>query len=74
MVAVLARGVERRLGLKRLALALVYLSGYGPLLCAIGFTAYIKELRGSEIRWEVTKKTGKMGVATDGIIAATRTE
>jgi cellulose synthase/poly-beta-1,6-N-acetylglucosamine synthase-like glycosyltransferase len=74
VVAVLARGVERRLGLKRLALALVYLGGYGPLLCAIGFTAYIKELRGSEIRWEVTKKTGKMGGASDGAMAAARAE
>ncbi|HWF22179.1 MAG TPA: glycosyltransferase [Acidimicrobiales bacterium] len=74
VVAVIARGVERRLGLKRLALALVYLGGYGPLLCAIGFTAYIKELRGSEIRWEVTKKTGKMGGASDGVIAAARAE
>jgi cellulose synthase/poly-beta-1,6-N-acetylglucosamine synthase-like glycosyltransferase len=74
VVAVMARGVERRLGLKRLALALVYLGGYGPLLCAIGFTAYIKELRGSEIRWEVTKKTGKMGGASDGVIAAARAE
>ncbi|HEX4219195.1 MAG TPA: glycosyltransferase family 2 protein [Acidimicrobiales bacterium] len=70
VVAMAARGVERRLGLKRLALALVYLAGYGPLLCAIGFTAYIKELRGSEKRWEVTKKTGKMG---DGANATTAT-
>ncbi len=74
LVAVIARGVERRLGMPRLALALIYLGGYGPLLCAIGFTAYIKELRGSEIRWEVTKKTGKMGGATNGVIATTRTE
>jgi cellulose synthase/poly-beta-1,6-N-acetylglucosamine synthase-like glycosyltransferase len=74
VVAVLARGVERRLGLRRLALALVYLGGYGPLLCAIGFTAYIKELRHSEIRWEVTKKTGKMGGASDGVMAAARAE
>jgi cellulose synthase/poly-beta-1,6-N-acetylglucosamine synthase-like glycosyltransferase len=74
VVAVMARGVERRLGLRRLALAMVYVGGYGPLLCAIGFTAYIKELRGSEIRWEVTKKTGKMGGASDGVMAAARAE
>jgi len=74
VVAVMAREVERRLGMRRLALALVYLGGYGPLLCAIGFTAYIKELRRSEIRWEVTKKTGKMGGATDGLMAAARTD
>ncbi|HEX4245464.1 MAG TPA: glycosyltransferase [Acidimicrobiales bacterium] len=74
VVAVVARGAERRLGLRRTALALVYLGGYGPLLCAIGFTAYIKELRGSEIRWEVTKKTGKMGGTSNDVIAATRAE
>jgi hypothetical protein len=73
-VALMAKGVEHRLRLPRLALALVYLGGYGPLLCAIGFTAYIKELRGSEIRWEVTKKSGKMGGASDGVMAAARAE
>jgi cellulose synthase/poly-beta-1,6-N-acetylglucosamine synthase-like glycosyltransferase len=69
VVALAAREVERRLGLRRLALALVYLAGYGPLLCAIGFTAYIKELQGSEMRWEVTKKTGKMGGGADATTA-----
>jgi cellulose synthase/poly-beta-1,6-N-acetylglucosamine synthase-like glycosyltransferase len=40
---------------------LVYLVGYGALLCAITFSAYIKEMRGAELRWEKTEKTGQVG-------------
>jgi predicted membrane-bound dolichyl-phosphate-mannose-protein mannosyltransferase len=42
---------------------LVYLAGYGPLLCAITFTAYLKELSGAEARWEKTEKTGKVAAS-----------
>ena len=37
----------------------VYLGGYGPLLCAITFAAYLKELRHAEAHWEKTEKTGR---------------
>ena len=41
-----AREVERRIGTEAAgAWPSIYLGGYGPLLCAIGFTAYIKELQ-----------------------------
>ena len=38
---------------------LVYVAGYGPLLCAITVAAYLKELRHAEAHWEKTEKTGK---------------
>jgi cellulose synthase/poly-beta-1,6-N-acetylglucosamine synthase-like glycosyltransferase len=39
---------------------LLYLVGFGPLLCAITAAAYGKELRGAEMRWDKTEKTGKV--------------
>ncbi|HUK69158.1 MAG TPA: glycosyltransferase [Streptosporangiaceae bacterium] len=39
--------------------ALVYVAGYGPLLCACTFSAYVKELRKAEMKWDKTEKTGK---------------
>lgn len=38
----------------------VYLGGYGAVLCAISFTSYVKELRGAEMKWDKTEKTGKV--------------
>jgi cellulose synthase/poly-beta-1,6-N-acetylglucosamine synthase-like glycosyltransferase len=40
---------------------LIYVVGYGPLLCAITAAAYIKEIQGSEMVWEKTEKTGTVG-------------
>jgi hypothetical protein len=45
----------------RLAPLLLYVVGYGPLLCAITAAAYIAELRHAEMRWEKTEKTGAVG-------------
>ena len=42
---------------------LLYVVGYGPLLASITAAAYGKELRGAEMRWEKTEKTGKVGEA-----------
>jgi hypothetical protein len=39
---------------------LVYLAGYGSLLCAITFDSYIKELRHAEAKWDKTVKTGRV--------------
>ncbi len=61
-VARLARFVENRPGGKWLAPLLVYLVGYGPLLCAITFASYVKEWRGAAMTWEKTEKTGKVSV------------
>ncbi|HEX9064564.1 MAG TPA: glycosyltransferase family 2 protein [Streptosporangiaceae bacterium] len=62
-VAYLAKVVERERGPGRyLGVALIYLSGYGSLLCAITLAAYVKELRKAEATWDKTQKTGKIGV------------
>jgi hypothetical protein len=49
----------RRVG--GLARPLLYVVGYGPLLCAIAAAAYLAELRHAEMRWEKTEKTGAVG-------------
>jgi len=47
--------------LQPLAAPLLYVVGYGPLLCAITTHGYLKELRGAEMVWEKTEKTGHIG-------------
>ena len=44
-----------------LARPLLYVVGYGPLLCAITAAAYVAELRHAEMAWEKTEKTGTVG-------------
>lgn len=39
---------------------LLYLTGFGPLLCAVTFTAYVKEARRAPQTWDKTQKTGKV--------------
>ena len=64
IVAWLGKLVEgRRLGAV-LAPLFVYVGGYGPLLCAVTFTSYIKELRGAAMTWDKTEKTGTMVMPT----------
>jgi hypothetical protein len=61
-VAYLAKVTEtRRLG-RFISPVLLYIGGYGPLLCAITLAAYIKELRGAEAVWDKTEKTGKVAM------------
>ena len=42
------------------AVALIYLVGYGSLLCAITVDSYIKEIRHAESSWQKTEKTGRV--------------
>lgn len=42
---------------------LVLFVGFGPLLCAITFAAYVAQLRGVATTWDKTEKTGKVGVS-----------
>ncbi len=39
---------------------LVYIVGYGPILCAITVDSYLKEFRGAETTWDKTEKTGRV--------------
>ena len=63
LVAWAAKGFESRRRLRWLSRPLVYIAGYGPLLCAVTFTSYIKEARGAEMTWDKTDKTGKVAMA-----------
>ena len=63
-VAYLAKTAEpHRLG-RFISAVLVYIAGYGSLLCACTFAAYVKELRGAEMKWDKTEKTGKVAIPT----------
>jgi len=61
LVAYAAKWLESSDFWRRLSPALLYLGGYGPFLCAVTFGSYIKELRGEELKWDKTIKTGKVG-------------
>jgi cellulose synthase/poly-beta-1,6-N-acetylglucosamine synthase-like glycosyltransferase len=39
---------------------LVYLVGYGPMLCAVTIDSYIKEFQGAASVWDKTEKTGRV--------------
>lgn len=39
---------------------LVYIVGYGPILCAITVDSYVKELRHADASWDKTEKTGRI--------------
>lgn len=60
LVAACAHAVEHRKHGRALSRALVYLGGYGALLCAVSLTSYIKEMRGAEMKWDKTVKTGRV--------------
>ena len=60
--AALARRVEKtRIG-RFLAPAMIYLVGYGSLLCAITLDSYFKELQRAEAKWDKTEKTGRVAL------------
>jgi hypothetical protein len=42
---------------------LIFLVGYGPLLCAVTVAAYVAEARGAATTWDKTEKTGTVGLA-----------
>jgi cellulose synthase/poly-beta-1,6-N-acetylglucosamine synthase-like glycosyltransferase len=56
----LAKSVEKtRIG-GFLSPLLIYLVGYGPLLCAVTIDSYIKEARHEEPKWDKTEKIGRV--------------
>ena len=64
MAAWLAKCLESRRFARVLSPVLIYLVGYGSLLCACTFASYLLELRRADARWEKTEKTGKAVVHT----------
>jgi hypothetical protein len=61
-VSYLAKVTESRWLGRFISPVLLYLGGYGPLLCAIFLSALYKELSGAEARWDKTEKTGKVAM------------
>jgi cellulose synthase/poly-beta-1,6-N-acetylglucosamine synthase-like glycosyltransferase len=61
LAAYLLRRLETAAHGSWLARPLLYVVGYGPLLCAITAAAYIAELRRADLVWEKTEKTGTIG-------------
>lgn len=61
-VAYLAKAAEPRPFGRFICPLVVYVVGYGSLLCACTFTSYVKELRGAEMKWDKTEKTGKVTI------------
>ncbi len=60
VVAWAAKRIEQTRWAK-LAPILLYIGGYGAFLCAVTFASYVAELRGAEMKWDKTVKTGKVG-------------
>jgi hypothetical protein len=63
-VAYLAKAAEPHRFGRFLSPIVVYIVGYGSLLCACTFASYVKELRGAEMTWDKTEKTGKVVIPT----------
>jgi cellulose synthase/poly-beta-1,6-N-acetylglucosamine synthase-like glycosyltransferase len=63
-VAYLAKVAEPHRFGRFISPLVVYIVGYGSLLCACTFASYVKELRGAEMKWDKTEKTGKMRIPT----------
>lgn len=60
VLARLIRDVEGTRLLGWASRPLLYLVGYGPLLCAITLDAYVREWRGAAQTWDKTEKTGRV--------------
>lgn len=54
--------IEKLPWLRSLTMPLLLITGYGPLLCAITFAAYVSEWKNQEMKWEKTEKTGKVAL------------
>ncbi|MDA0162527.1 glycosyltransferase family 2 protein [Solirubrobacter ginsenosidimutans] len=61
LAAYLVRRLESAAHGGWLARPLLYVVGYGPLLCAITAAAYFAELRRADLVWEKTEKSGSVG-------------
>jgi cellulose synthase/poly-beta-1,6-N-acetylglucosamine synthase-like glycosyltransferase len=59
--AYLVKRLEESGHLRVLVAPLLYLVGFGPLLCAFTVGGYMAELRGADRRWEKTDKVGRVG-------------
>jgi len=63
LVAYAAKVIEGRRGWRFWSPFLVYVGGYGPLLCSVTLASYISEARGTDARWQKTEKKGRVTIA-----------
>jgi cellulose synthase/poly-beta-1,6-N-acetylglucosamine synthase-like glycosyltransferase len=63
-VGYLVKVIEPHRGGRTASMLLLYLAGYGSLLCACTFAAYVKEARRADMSWDKTEKTGKVTIPT----------
>lgn len=61
LCAWVVKRLEQTGHLRWLVPPLLYVVGFGPLLCAMTVAGYVAELRGAERRWEKTDKVGRVG-------------
>lgn len=54
------RAAETTRALRWLSRPLLYVVGFGPVLCAITLDAYVREWRGAAAVWDKTEKTGRV--------------
>jgi cellulose synthase/poly-beta-1,6-N-acetylglucosamine synthase-like glycosyltransferase len=59
-VAYFARWLSGRWRLEWLPKLLVYIAGFGALLCAVTVAAYVREIQGAGLAWDKTVKTGRV--------------
>jgi cellulose synthase/poly-beta-1,6-N-acetylglucosamine synthase-like glycosyltransferase len=64
LIAYLAKAAEPRRFGRFISPLLLFIVGYGSLLCACTFASYVKELRRAEMTWDKTEKTGKVAIPT----------
>jgi cellulose synthase/poly-beta-1,6-N-acetylglucosamine synthase-like glycosyltransferase len=62
LVAYGSKTVSGRRGGRFLSPLLVYIGGYGPLLCSVTLASYVYELRHAEAKWDKTEKKGKVAI------------
>jgi cellulose synthase/poly-beta-1,6-N-acetylglucosamine synthase-like glycosyltransferase len=62
-VAYLGKVAENHFLGRFLSPLIMYIAGYGSLLCAVTFAAYVKEIRRADASWDKTEKTGKMAIS-----------
>lgn len=60
LLARVVHDLEGRRVVGRLSTPLLYVVGYGPLLCAITLAAYVRQWRGAAQTWDKTEKTGRV--------------
>ena len=63
-VGYLAKAIEPHRGGRLASMLLIYLAGYGSVLCACTLASYVKEARRADMTWDKTEKTGKVTIPT----------